>query len=124
MLGAELGYVYRDGCAVDAKARKTPDNTVRDYTPVAATGARLPHISFEKAGNTLSTLDVISYDRYTLFTNGLATDIPDTSATFGLPCHSFDIQETGSPHALATAFNLPAGCWLLVRPDGHVADRS
>jgi 2,4-dichlorophenol 6-monooxygenase len=124
MLGAELGYVYRDGCAVDAKARMTPDNTVRDYTPVASAGARLPHVAFEKDGDTLTTLDVISYDRYTLFTNGPATNAPDTTATFGLPCHSFDIQKTSRPRALATAFNLPTGGWLLVRPDGHVADRS
>jgi len=124
MLGAELGYVYRDGCAVDPEARKTRNNSVRDYTPDAAAGARLPHVAFGKDGDTMTTLDVISYDRYTLFTNGPATDIPDRLTTFGLPCHSFDIQKTDSVEALVKSLNLPAGCWILVRPDGHVATRS
>jgi len=124
MLGAELGYVYRDGCAVDPAARKTRDNTVRDYTPDAAAGARLPHVAFEKDGDAMTTLDVISYDRYTLFTNGPVTNSPDASATFGLPCHAFDIQKTDGVQALVKGLNLPAGCWILVRPDGHVAARS
>lgn len=123
MLGAELGYVYRQGCAVDEQARNTPENTVRDYTPVAAAGARLPHLVIEHQAKTLSTLDLVTYGTYTLFVNGPTEFIPTSTVTFGLPCNTFDIQDTDSAAALAAAFKLQPGGWILVRPDAHVANR-
>ncbi|CAA0082195.1 2,4-dichlorophenol 6-monooxygenase [Halioglobus japonicus] len=123
MLGAELGYVYRQGCAVDEQARSTPENTVRDYTPTAAAGARLPHVEIAQQGKTLSTLDLVTYGAYTLFVNGPTDFAPTSTMTFGLPCTTFDIQDTDSTAALAAAFNLQPGGWILVRPDAHVANR-
>jgi len=123
MLGAELGYVYRQGCAVDEQAQNTPENTVRDYTPVAAAGARLPHLEIDHEGRRLSTLDLVTYDGYTLFVNGPTDFVPSPAATFGLPCTTFDIQDSGSADALAAAFKLQPGNWILVRPDAHVASR-
>ncbi|NOX51448.1 MAG: hypothetical protein GXP16_13075 [Gammaproteobacteria bacterium] len=123
MLGAELGYVYRAGCAIDDAASMTLHNTVRDYTPTAATGARLPHIEFTVDGQTRSTLDLVSYGSYTLIVNGTTDYEPTRQETFGLPNATFDIQTSENAAPLAAALELEPGGWILVRPDGHVAKR-
>ena len=51
MLGAELGYIYTDGIAVDEYASDTPQSTTRDKTPTAGVG--FIKQSFLKPGNTV-----------------------------------------------------------------------
>ena len=51
MLGAELGYIYTDGIAVDECLKATPQSTTRDYTPTAGVG--FFQQSFLKPGDTV-----------------------------------------------------------------------
>jgi 2,4-dichlorophenol 6-monooxygenase len=124
MLGAELGYTYAQGCAVDESASATPQSTTRDYTPTSGVGARLPHIFLEDESTTRSSLDVLSYDSFSLFTNGPADSPPNPSWTFGLPCQAVNLEDFTNHTTAAAAFDLEPGGWVLVRPDGHVATRS
>ncbi|AWZ01843.1 2,4-dichlorophenol 6-monooxygenase [Rhodobiaceae bacterium] len=124
MLGAELGYIYSEGCAVDPSSSATPTSTTRDYTPTSGAGARLPHISLEENGTIKSSLDLVSYDGFRLFTNGTASNPPNTSWTQGLPCQTVNLEDFNNHTTAAAAFDLEPGSWVLVRPDGHVATRS
>ncbi len=123
MPGLELGYVYRDGCAVSAHAVHTPDNAVSNYHPAALPGARFPHIALAGMDGKHSTLDYLSYDGYTLLYNGVVRDNP-AHQTFGLPVATVDVLSLGAELNPAEALQLEEGGWILVRPDGHVAARS
>ncbi|MEP0068307.1 FAD-dependent monooxygenase [Pyruvatibacter sp.] len=91
----ELGYTYPSGVAIAAGA-----------------GQRYPHTC---AGTHVQTsiLERFSYDGYTLLT-GAAPDTSLSFETFGL-----SIEQLADP-----ALGLNAGDWVLVRPDGHIADQS
>ena len=126
MPGLELGYVYRDGCAVSDQAAETPASNVSTYYPTALPGARFPHIALAGADGKQSTLDHLSYDAYTLFYNGVVAGNPDQQ-TFGLPVTTVDVRSiciTQPESSLADILQLNEGDWVLVRPDGHVAARS
>lgn len=116
MPGLELGYVYRDGCAVSAAAADTPASDIVDFVPVAATGARLPHAALADG----SILDRLCYDRYTLVHFGVE-EPPEGLETFGMPLASVDVA---SYDDAARALGLQPGGWWLVRPDGHIAEGS
>jgi 2,4-dichlorophenol 6-monooxygenase len=123
--GLDLGYVYREGCAVSSEAKTTPANSVTTYDPIAAAGARLPHVPIRVAGQTRSTLDLLSYDGFTLFKSGAAPGLQQS--TFNLPVAEVDIADSDfkeSFDSLSKAFKLDPGGWILVRPDGHVMTRS
>ena len=124
MLGAELGYVYAGGCAIDQSASSTPQSTTRDYQPTAGAGARLPHIEMKDARATRSSLDIVTYDQFTLFTNGAAVNPPNASWMFGLRSQTINLESYDNRGAISEAFDLGPGGWVLVRPDGHVATRS
>ncbi len=124
MLGAELGYIYSEGCAVDQSSNATPTSTARDYTPTSGAGARLPHISLEEDGTIRSSLDLVSYEGFRLISNGTASNPPNTSWTQGLPCQTVNLEDFNNHATAAAAFGLEPGAWILVRPDGHVATRS
>ncbi len=124
MLGAELGYIYTDGAAVDKSASGTPQSTTRDYTPTAGVGARLPHVDLKDAKGCRSSLDIVSYKTFSLFTNGSPKQIPEAGWNFGLPCQTVDLDTFDNGTEAATQFDLEPGGWILVRPDGHVATRS
>ena len=113
MLEAELGFVYYQTEAT---------NTVQDYLPKAEVGARLPHLYFELGSERLSSLDLIDYRSYCLFTHGSV--LPETHQLYGLALRLIDIQDAKNSEMIAAGFNLPPGSWLLVRPDGHIAARS
>jgi 2,4-dichlorophenol 6-monooxygenase len=113
MLGAELGFVYY---------QNETKNTVRDYLPNAEIGARLPHLNFELHNGIQSSLDLIDYRCYCLFTHGLVP--PENHQLYGLDLKQIDILDAKNSELIATGFNLPLGEWLLVRPDGHIASRS
>ena len=105
-IGLDLGYVYREGCAVSEAAAETPGSEVTTYTETIGAGARLPHREqTSDAGGRLH--DLLDYRSFTLFGEP-PTAIPDT---FGVEVK----------HArLDAADGLATERWVLVRPDGHV----
>ena len=122
--GMEVGFIYHGGCALSAASGTTPDNDAGSFEPRALPGARLPHVVLEGMPGVASTLDVIAYDAYTLFTDGSAPAV--TQPTFGMPTKVFDISSesfAANKARVAEALELKAGQWILVRPDGHVAAR-
>jgi 2,4-dichlorophenol 6-monooxygenase len=122
--GMEVGFIYHGGCALSAASGATPDNDAGSFEPRALPGARLPHVVLEGMPGVASTLDVIAYDAYTLFTDGSAPAV--TQPTFGMPTKVLDISSesfAANKARVAEALELKAGQWILVRPDGHVAAR-
>ena len=124
MPGTELGYVYREGIAVSAAAKNTPGNDAADYLPTAAPGARLPHVWLDVEGQQRSLFDLLDYAAYTLLSRGEPPALGEVS--FGLPVTSVDITKelSGNENSVAQALSMQPGDWILVRPDGHIADRS
>ncbi|MEM7019972.1 MAG: FAD-dependent monooxygenase [Pseudomonadota bacterium] len=123
--GLDLGYVYRSGVAVAGSASLTPDNsTISHYSPTPYAGARLPLVRVEHHGTKTSTLDLLDYSQYTLFTH--QTNVEEMQ-TFGLPISQIYIADGFSDESqekLTRQLLLNPGSWLLVRPDGHIAARS
>ena len=118
-LGLDLGYVYREGCAVADGAAHTPDSDVATYTEVIAPGARFPQRALTDSEAGLHGL--LDYTAFTLF----ASDPSECSQleTFGLRAKPVDwsavrFAEGEAPLALKD------GGWVLVRPDGHVLQAS
>lgn len=91
----ELGYSYPAGLAI-----------------AAGSGERYPHTDISGGGEG-SVLNRFSYGGYTLLTGDAAQTLPSFN-TFGLPVE----------HIHEPALGLKAGEWVLVRPDGHIADQS
>ena len=93
----ELGYVYPAGEAIADGA-----------------GQRFPHTDLGRKHDPKdSILTRFDYAAYTLLTNDLEDAAPEV-ATFGFPLHQ----------VAETSLGLKQGEWMLVRPDGHVADQS
>lgn len=129
MLALQLGFGYEEGAvAPDGTAREVGANPVRDFVPSTRPGARFPHVWLRRDGGApLSSIDLLSYDRFTLVTTPHGAAWRD--AVSALPEPALASLEIGG--ALAPA----DGTWdsirgigaegaILVRPDGHVAWRS
>jgi 2,4-dichlorophenol 6-monooxygenase len=124
MPGLELGYVYDKGVAVSGASKFADVSSVANYEPTTTPGARLPHMWINSGSESISLLDTIDYKGYTLLASGVLKG--DKLETFGLPIKIIsvdDISMEGST-TVAEQLELKQGQWILVRPDGHVADRS
>jgi 2,4-dichlorophenol 6-monooxygenase len=132
--GVELGQRYVDG-AVVSDGSPFPDYT-RDpdlyYHPTTHPGAYLPHVWIQHEGRTISTIDIASYDGFTLITGiggqawldaasdvGRELDVPLKVASVGLR-QPFD-DALGEWTAIREVND--RGC-ILVRPDRYIAWRS
>lgn len=126
-LGVQLGTVYSSpGSMVvgDGSVMVVPDNPVRTYIPTTMPGARLPHVTVRRAGEKVSTLDLVDPGKFLLLTSspewaelGAASSIPVASLLEG---RDFE-DATGLWLAVSGIGTRGA---LLVRPDQHVAWRS
>jgi 2,4-dichlorophenol 6-monooxygenase len=126
MLGLQLGFSYADGALVsDGAVPSPPDDAVREFTPSAAAGFRLPHGWVERLGRRVSTLDLVPADRFVLLAGPRGESWIETAGLPGVPLRRLQIG--------ADVLD-PAGWWegaagmaadgaLLVRPDQHVALR-
>ncbi|MFB6878039.1 FAD-dependent monooxygenase [Streptomyces sp. NPDC056323] len=118
-LNQEIGYVYG--------AARHDDNaplSVTDYTPIAAPGARLPHAWIERAGERVSTHDLL-IPGFTLITGPGGASWADTFAGTGEDVEKRTVvigRDVTSPdgHCLELLGIGEDGA-LLVRPDGHIA---
>ncbi|MFE4515568.1 FAD-dependent monooxygenase [Kitasatospora sp. NPDC056783] len=140
-LNQEIGYVY--GAARQVFGVGGPPPSATDYTPTAVPGARLPHAWVERAGERLSTHDLLG-PGFTLITGPMGTGWADSLAE---PC-SGSGEESGedsctdpgepaegmvqrtvvigrdvtSPDGRCPELlGIGADGALLVRPDGHIA---
>ena len=74
-----------------------------------------------------STLDLLDYSRYTVLVNGLAEFDHHKLQTFGQAIKVLRLDDDlllADRKTIEAAYELGAGEWLLVRPDGIIADRS
>lgn len=132
--GLDLGFRYEQGALLpDGSEAPPPD--VREYTPMARPGSRLPHAWLQRLGRRVSTLDAVRPGRFTLVTDpqGIAW-VDAVRSVVGRTRTELDVaviaRENAGPGEWtdlegdwSAVSGLDAGGALLVRPDGHVAWR-
>jgi 2-polyprenyl-6-methoxyphenol hydroxylase-like FAD-dependent oxidoreductase len=127
MLGLQLGFGYETGAVVaDGTPKAAPANPVRDFIPTSRPGARLPHGWVERAGERISTLDLISLQAFTLLSGPDGAPWIAAARRAGVPLRCVQVGRDITDPAdwwTAAATMGPDGA-LLVRPDQHVAFRS
>ena len=126
-IGLQLGSVYEPNVAIRASTEQMRQAEVSTYDPVACIGARLPHVALTPATDVTSTLDLLDYSRYTVLVNGLAEFDHHKLQTFGQAIKVLRLDDDlllADRKTIEAAYELGAGEWLLVRPDGIIADRS
>ena len=115
MLGLQLGYCYE---SLGEVVSSEPDNSVdsvRTYVPSCRPGARLPHGWIRRAGDIVSTLDLIPLDRAVVIV-GPACGAIRADLRVGVDFEDPDGWWSGT-------LAMPDDGALLVRPDQHVAAR-
>jgi 2,4-dichlorophenol 6-monooxygenase len=126
MLGLQLGYVYGEGALVPEDG-PPPPGSPRELTPTAHPGARLPHAWLDGREGRQSSLDLISFDGFTLVSFGAherwaeavesISGVPITQARIGVDASPSDPE-------WRTTCGVESDGAVLVRPDQHVAWRS
>lgn len=127
-LGLQLGFRYEEGAIVpDGKDAPVIANPVRELVPTGRPGARMPHAWLVRAGDRISSLDLLALDGFTLVTTdpseGWAAEVAGIS---GLPIRHVALGEEALEDAARWREEAgigPEGA-LLVRPDQHVAWRT
>ena len=127
MLGLQLGYAYESDLVLsDGSALPRVENPVREYQPTTRPGSRLPHAWVERAGEPISTLDLLASDRFTLLTAASDPDWTEAAKSvteFPLAHVAIGRDAIDGEGAWAQVAELDPGGALLVRPDQHVAWR-
>jgi len=141
MPGLQLGYVYAEGAlAPEPEGAGAPDpvaeNPTRQFVPTGRPGARMPHAWVERGDATVSTLDLLWPQGFTLVTVGGHEAWADAVARLpGAPLRHVALgrEAPGAPGGrdardpsgtFASVSGLGADGALLVRPDQHVAWRA
>ncbi len=131
--GVEMNQVYRSGAVVGDGSELTYDRDPQLYIqPTSHPGARIPHALVGDATRTVSTLDLVGQERFTLVTRdrggqwidaaaAVASDLGIEIATVKIG-HAGDVQDLYGDFGRRSEIG-EAGC-LLVRPDQHIAFRS
>ncbi|MER5618796.1 FAD-dependent monooxygenase [Streptomyces sp. NPDC002215] len=118
-LNQEIGYVYGAARHDDGAP---PSAT--DYTPIAAPGARLPHAWIERAGERVSTHDLL-IPGFTLITGPGGASWADAFAKTGEDVAKRTVvigRDVTSPDGhCPELLGVGEDGALLVRPDGHIA---
>ena len=141
LLGQGLGHLLRrsetqlhqsladlqPSAALVPEGRPPPLASPREYVPTAHPGARLPHAWLDVDGARRSSLDLVSFDRFTLVSFGAherwaeaiesVSTVPVTQVRVGIDARLPD-------EAWRTTCGVEATGALLVRPDQHVAWRA
>ena len=124
--GLQFGTIYRSE-AVFTDGEVAPESTLLDYVESAAPGARAPHVEIEdKAGKTMSVLDLFRLDSLVLLTGDEAGPWREAAAAVGsLPVHAIGSGAADfRSDAFAAKYGIKPSGAVLVRPDGYVAWRS
>lgn len=130
MRGLDLGYCYHSDAIISDGAPRSPDNPVMQYLPSTTPGARMPHAWIDQDGERRSTLDLLSYDSFTLFHHPQdrnAAIVAEQLRNEGYPINAAAVgpgadnePADGTFSALFDLSRQP----LLIRPDGHIAWRA
>ncbi len=130
-LGMELGFRY-DSAAVfpDGSEAVPVADEVVDYVPRARPGNRAPHVWLERAGERLSTLDLLG-SRFTLLAGRAGRGWLEAAAgareRLGVPLEAHTVGSEGdwadASGRFAELYGIGDDGAVLVRPDGHVAFR-
>ncbi|NCF43647.1 MAG: hypothetical protein GWP70_02350 [Proteobacteria bacterium] len=126
-IGLQLGSVYEPNLAIAESSAPVCQPEVSNFVAKACVGVRLPHVALSLPGGKTSTLDLLNYSSYTLITNGPSSKSPDAMPVFQQPLNVLRLDAAPlDPYraGIEAAFELAAGDWLLLRPDGVIADRS
>jgi len=129
MSGLDLGLCYSSKAVVSDGLPPQPTDPVSNYEPSTTPGARLPHAVLTRAGERISTLDLVVYDGLLVLAATDADSQLDTAVAElvrdGYPMQLVRVGD-GQPVVPADeqfAALFPIGQVLLVRPDGHISAR-
>ncbi|MGM4886083.1 FAD-dependent monooxygenase [Tardiphaga sp. 604_B6_N1_1] len=130
-LGQTFGHVYHIGAFV-SDGTAAPGFSVIHYSPDARPGHRAPHLWLERGDEQVSTIDLIGYGQFTLFTTPECTNwhsafmlaIGDRQ----LRGRAWTVGADGDLHdptgRFRELYGLMRGGAVMVRPDGYVAFRT
>lgn len=131
--GVEMNQVYRSSAVIDDGTELVYERDAQLYIqPSSHPGARIPHAWVGDATHTVSTLDVVGAERFTLVTRDRGGQWIDAAAAVGAELgidlatvqigHAGDVQDLYGDFGRRSGIG-EDGC-LLVRPDQHIAFRS
>ena len=125
-IGLIFGARYKSAAVVSDGTVEQTEDQVDQYVPSAAPGCRAPHVWLSKAGQRLSTLDLLGRD-FVLLTAPQGSAWREAAARVQAPrivsiVIGDDIQDQDANWL--DVYGLYEDGAVLVRPDGHVAWRS
>ena len=123
--GLDLGIHYERGALVpDGTTPPSPANPVSDVLPSTCPGARLPHVWLERAGERISTHDLLDLRKPILLSASRAWH--EAALALGLPAYRIgpggDVADPES--AWTRVCEISDVGAIIVRPDGHVGWRA
>ncbi|WP_326536016.1 FAD-dependent monooxygenase [Pseudorhodoferax sp.] len=125
-IGLVFGARYRSAAVLPDGEPEPTHDPVAQYVPSAAPGCRAPHVALMRAGQPLSTLDLLGRG-FVLLTAPGGQAWRDAAARVQAPRIDSVVigDEIRAPDASwRDAYGLAEDGAVLVRPDGHVAWRS
>ena len=81
MAGLDLGVCYSGAGVIEDGPLPQSENPVSIYLPSTTPGARLPHAPVQRNGESISTLDLLPYDRFLVWTQSEGDDGLDVVVT-------------------------------------------
>jgi len=129
----EIGFYYAEGALIpDGSAAPPSDPMGGKYHPTTRPGHRLPHAWLDRAGERLSTHDLVSKDGFVLLTDpsgsAWVSAAEEAAEKFGVTVRAVTIGEGGdctdAEGTWARLREIGDGGAVLVRPDNHVAYRA
>lgn len=129
MAGLDLGVCYTGRGVIEDGAPPASENPVSIYLPSTTPGARLPHAPLVRDGSPISTLDLVPYDEFLVWTQGEDDDGLDAAVadldSQGIPVILQRLSERSGIQPADDSFAalFPKDEVLVLRPDGHIAAR-
>ena len=128
MAGLDLGVCYSGAAVIEDGEPPLSENPVSTYLPSTTPGARMPHAPLVRDGAGISTLDLLPYDQFLVWTQGENDGLDAAVAELersGIPVRVQRVTaEAGiKPADDSFAALFPADQVLIIRPDGHIAAR-
>lgn len=125
-LGRDLGVRYHSGAFVPASGSNEAADTGSEYLPQATPGSRAPHLWLtERSGSRVSIIDLFS--RLAPDGRGLIVlsngPLPAGWSAGRVSVIDLSKEYVSEREAVADLYGIDPGGYVVVRPDGHVAER-